>query len=273
MTAHRSPTKSRRPLSSVPAGQPPGMRLSRKCRLSEAPNAIEGYGQPSSAITGQKKTLTFGPQVPENQHCPRQPLLNSEQHRSSRPKYRQKPALPSSAITELRTTPISKAHVPQEHASPSSAITELRKTPIFKHKIPQEPAVNPRQPLLDSGTHSAPSPRYKKSQLSTIVSHCWTKAFVKVPDTTGPAADCRQPVLDSGICWWRGQDTISANSEPLSAITDSGKCSRPGYHGTSNYPSSAITGVRYMPIERPRYGETQGQHSAVACHYRLGHVC
>ena len=175
MTAHRSPTKSRRPLSSVPAGQPPGMRLSRRCRLSEAPNTIEGYGQPSSAITGQKKTLTFGPQVPENQHCPRQPLLNSEQHRSSRPKYRQKPALPSSAITELRTTPVYKAHVPQEHASPSSAITEPRKTPIFKHqnttrasfqpssaiaglgdslssksKIPQEPTVNPRQPLLSS---------------------------------------------------------------------------------------------------------------------------
>ena len=72
MTAHRSPTKSRRPLSSVPAGRPPGMRLSRRCRLSEAPNTIEGYGQPSSAVTGQKKTLTSGPQVPENQHCPRQ---------------------------------------------------------------------------------------------------------------------------------------------------------------------------------------------------------
>ena len=201
MTAHRSPTKSRRPLSSVPAGQPPGMRLSRRCRLSEAPNTIEGYGQPSSAITGQKKTLTFGPQGPENQHCPRQPLLISEQHRSSRPKYRQKSALPSSAITELRTTPISKAHVPQEHASPSSAITELRKTPIFKHKIPQEPAVNPRQPLLDSGTHSAPSPRCKKSQ---------------------------------------------------------------------QHPSSAITGVGCVLVERPRYH--QRQRRALVGHYRLGQV-
>ena len=144
MTAHRSLTKSRRPLSSVPAGQPPGMRLSRRCRLSEAPNAIEGYGQPSSAITGQKKTLTFGPQVPENQHCPRQPLLNSEQHRSSRPKYRQKPALPSSAITELRNRRGLQDHL--------------------------------RQPVLDSETCCPFGLRNgnHERQQSIIVSHCWT---------------------------------------------------------------------------------------------------
>jgi hypothetical protein len=106
----------------------------------------------------------------------------------------------------------------------SSAIAGPRKMPDSRR-----PTVNSRQPLLDSRMCWSPSRRCHKREQPSLVSRCWTQEDCLDPcprrrrskpdhfssanaglrcvmalepqKRTRQAMNCRQPLLDSSVCW------------------------------------------------------------------------
>jgi hypothetical protein len=99
----------------------------------------------------------------------------------------------------------------------------------------QEPAVNHGQPLLDSGTHSAPNPRCHKNRQSILVSHCWTKKDTSLEDSGATEASRIALVSQcwtKETCWPLGpRKPRKTTSKPRQPLLDKERC-RPSQQST-----------------------------------------
>jgi hypothetical protein len=168
MTAHRS--KKGRPLSSVPAGQPPGMRMKRNCRLPRSFRSHRGWqsslvshcwtqehvrlqvtsSQLLSAIAGLEHVLASKPQDVEgaSRTTFHQPLLDPG--RCQIPGDQQSTLVSHCWTRECAG--LQAADATRENNHPSSAVAGLRR--IAWIHAPDAEGVSQitfRQPMLDLG--------------------------------------------------------------------------------------------------------------------------
>jgi len=89
--------------------------------------------------------------------------------------------------------------------------------------------------------------RHHKTQLPTLVSHCWTKENTIEPQDHRKQHRPRQPLLDSERC------KSSDSCQPSSAIAGQRRTpSSPKCHKRPHRPSSASAGLEQMRVSKPQ---------------------